>query len=138
AENLYVWPVSGAVITPFSRDELVFNKTMGDWRTHPGVDIETGAGAKVSAICAGVVEDIYEDALMGTTVVLSHPGDMRSVYANLTKVPTISKGDTVKAGTTIGAVGGTAAGETSETHHLHLEVFKGDTPVNPLDYLPGQ
>jgi len=134
----YVWPTSGKVINPYAEDELVFNPTLGDWRAHLGIDIETAANETVSAICDGVVEDIYEDPLMGTSVVIAHEGNIRSVYANLSKVPTVSQGDSVRAGDTIGAVGGTAIGEISAPHHLHLEIFKGEEIQNPLDYLPNR
>ncbi len=137
---VYQWPVKGNVIVSFAGydDTPVYNKTLKDWRAHLGLDIETDAGAKVTAIRDGTVEDIYEDPLMGTTLVITHEGDVRSVYANLSKIPTVSKGDDVKAGDTIGAVGDTAIGETAETNHLHLEVFKGDKPIDPISVLPKQ
>lgn len=136
APAVYIWPVSGSVITRFAKDELVYSKTMGDWRTHLGIDIETAPSSKVAAIRDGTVEDIYEDPMMGTTVVITHEGDVRSVYSNLSKVPTVSKGDSVKTGDIIGAVGGTAVGECAETNHLHLEIFNGDQTVDPLSILP--
>ena len=37
-------PVSGAAITPFSGDMLVKNETLGDWRTHNGIDISAATG----------------------------------------------------------------------------------------------
>ncbi len=133
---IYLWPVTGKIIVSYSKDDLVFCKTMNDWRVHLGIDIETPANAKISAVRDGTVEDVYDDPMMGTTVVIAHDGDVRSVYSNLNKIPTVAVGDTVKAGTTIGAVGNTALGETAETHHLHLEVFKGDKTVDPLGVLP--
>ena len=134
--NTYCWPAPGRVLNPFANEYPVFNKTLGDYRVHQGIDIETGPNAKVVAVCDGVVDDVYEDPLMGTTVVIVHNGDIRSVYANLSKTPAVSKGDSVKLGDTIGAVGDTAIGEASETTHLHLEIYKGEKVQNPLNYLP--
>jgi len=136
--NSYCWPAPGRVINPYTEDEFVYNKTLDDWRVHQGIDIETAPNAKVAAVCDGVVEDVYEDALMGTIVIITHNGDIRSVYANLSKTPTVSKGDGVRAGDTIGAVGGTAIVEASETNHLHLEMYKGEKIQDPLKYLPKQ
>ena len=31
-------PVSGRILNAYSGDELVYNKTLGDWRTHNGID----------------------------------------------------------------------------------------------------
>ena len=37
----------GRVLNAFSGDELVYNKTLGDWRTHNGVDYACTQGAAV-------------------------------------------------------------------------------------------
>ena len=44
------WPVPGPMLTPFSGDELVYNETLGDWRTHNGVDLAAKAGEPVKAV----------------------------------------------------------------------------------------
>ena len=36
-------PVSGRILNAYSGDELVYNKTLGDWRTHNGIDYAAGA-----------------------------------------------------------------------------------------------
>ena len=36
---VYVWPVEGAVDRPFSLEVFAYDPTMGDWRTHDGLDI---------------------------------------------------------------------------------------------------
>jgi murein DD-endopeptidase MepM/ murein hydrolase activator NlpD len=131
-----VWPAAGAVITQHSEDTLLYSKTLGDWRTHSGIDIATAAAAKVAAIRDGTVEDIYEDSLLGTVVVVAHGDDMRSLYANLTQTPAVRKGQVLKAGDTIGAVGESAAAEISETFHLHLEIHRGGAHLDPLAILP--
>ena len=48
-------PVSGRVLNSYSGDELVYNKTLGDWRTHNGVDYAADKGAEVTAPAAGKV-----------------------------------------------------------------------------------
>ncbi|MDR1157816.1 MAG: M23 family metallopeptidase [Oscillospiraceae bacterium] len=133
---VYVWPAAGAVITHHSEDALLYNKTLDDWRTHSGIDIATAAAAKVTAVRDGTVEDVYEDPLLGTVVVIAHGNDVRSLYANLARTPAVSKGQTLKAGDTVGAVGESAAAESSETFHLHLEIHQGDAHLDPLTVLP--
>ena len=133
----FVWPLSSsAVVGAFSADELVYNKTLENWRVHLGVDLESDLGAKVYAIADGTVEDVYEDPMMGTTVVIAHDGNLRSFYANLQEVPTVKKGAGVSAGDTIGGIGDTAMGEINESYHLHFAMKKGEAWVDPLQYLP--
>ena len=45
----------GRVLNAFSGDELVYNKTLGDWRTHNGVDYACTQGAAVAAPVTGKV-----------------------------------------------------------------------------------
>ena len=55
---VYVRPVSGAVLTPFSGDTLLFQPTMGDWRVHAGTDFSAEAGETVLALTDGTVQQI--------------------------------------------------------------------------------
>lgn len=42
--SVRVWPVSGERIAPYSMQELSFNQTTQDWRTHDGIDLAALAG----------------------------------------------------------------------------------------------
>ena len=137
AAPVYTWPVKGEIIRDFSLEVLAYDETMGDWRTHCGLDISAQLGTEVCAVSAGVVEAVYADDLMGTTVVIDHGGEIRSIYSNLAAVPTVEVGDAVKTGTVIGAVGETALAESGRAPHLHLEMSKNGHIVDPLQYLPG-
>lgn len=134
-ERGYIWPLSGGVLTGYSMDALVYSKTMDDWRTHNGVDIETRLGTKVLAISDGVVREVVNDDMLGTTVIIEH-GDIVASYANMASVPTVGAGDTVSLGDVIGSVGNTALAESAEQPHLHLTIQKDGATVDPLDYLP--
>lgn len=136
AVSVYTWPVKGEVIRDFSLEVLAYDETMGDWRTHCGMDISAQFGAEVCAISAGTVEAVYEDDLMGTTVVIDHGEGVKSIYSNLAAVPTVETGDAVKTGSVIGAVGETALAESGYPPHLHLEMSRDDSIVDPLQYLP--
>lgn len=136
AEPTYVWPVSGEVVVFHSLDELIYDETMSDWRTHSGIDISADVGIKVVSMSSGTVESIVNDALYGTTVTIDHGNDLKSVYSNMSASPAVSEGQTVAAGETIGSVGQTAIAESSIASHLHLEVIATGMKVDPLDYLP--
>ena len=56
---------------------------MKDYRTHSGVDIVGEEGAEVLAYTAGTVKEIYDDVLMGRTVVIEHEYGLVSYYMNL-------------------------------------------------------
>jgi murein DD-endopeptidase MepM/ murein hydrolase activator NlpD len=132
----YVWPLAGAVEVSYSMNELIYDKTMADWRTHDGVDIAAQLGTKVLAAADGTVEKVYDDDMYGTTVIISHADGMRSVYSNLAGKPTVKAGDAVNCGDIIGSVGATAAAETGEVNHLHFGMKLEDKSVDPTEYLP--
>lgn len=134
APRLIVEPLRGEVLTAFSMEELVYNRTLGDWRTHNGVDIAAKAGTTVLAACAGAVQAVTEDPLLGTTVVLEHDGGYQTTYANLQTDPGVEVGEAVSAGQIIGAVGTTAPGEDS-TPHLHFAVTLDGKAVDPGEFL---
>jgi murein DD-endopeptidase MepM/ murein hydrolase activator NlpD len=135
-ELSFVWPIPGDIAAVYSVDELVYNKTMSDWRTHDGIDIKGLLGTKVVAAADGTVTDIINDDLLGTTVIIDHGNGLKSIYANLAKTPVVKKDDKVAMGAVIGAVGDTALGETCEVSHLHFAMIKDDAPVDPCKYLP--
>lgn len=136
AASVYTWPVNGAVIHDFSLEVLAYDETMGDWRTHNGLDIAASVGTEVRAVSGGTVEMVYADDLMGTTVVIDHGNGVKSIYSNLATVPTVEKGDVVSTGTVIGAVGETALAEIGRESHLHLEMSANGIEVDPTRYLP--
>lgn len=133
---VYTWPVKGDIVSPFSLEVLAYDETMGDWRTHSGVDIFAQPGTRVLAMSSGTVSRVYTDELMGSTVVIDHGEGLVSYYHNLTASPTVSEGDEVVTGTVIGAVGDTAIAESGRPSHLHLEVSLDGRAVDPVDYLP--
>ena len=134
--SVYTWPVKGTVLNSFSPDQQVFSPTMGDWRTHDGVDIAADLGIQVKAAAGGTVSAIEQDYFMGTTVTIDHGNGMVSVYSNLAERPTVEAGDVVTTGDIIGSVGSTAKSESLTASHLHLAMIKDGVYVDPLEYLP--
>ncbi|MBP8639928.1 MAG: peptidoglycan DD-metalloendopeptidase family protein [Oscillospiraceae bacterium] len=132
----YVWPLAGEIDLPYSVTALVYNKKLGDWRTHDGIDIAAPLGTQVISACAGQVESVKTDDMGGMTVVIEHAGGLRSIYSNLAAVPTVYEGDSIMTGEVIGAVGTTAVGETKENPHLCFKMTLDGQSVNPSDYLP--
>ncbi|MBQ9270098.1 MAG: M23 family metallopeptidase [Oscillospiraceae bacterium] len=135
-EPVVLWPVQGEVAAVFSQDTLSYSRTMADWRTHEGLDIAAEADTPVCAAQDGTVTAVYEDDFLGNVVVVSHSGDLATLYANLADLPEVAAGDPVYAGQMLGRVGSSALLETAEPAHLHFEVYENGSAVDPLDYLP--
>lgn len=138
AKLVYTMPVTGSVLTSFSGDKPVFDKTMNDWRTHDGVDIAATEGTPVKACASGTVSDVKVDDEMGQEVVIDHGNGLKSIYANLTNQVTVKKGQSVDAGDTIGCVGETAESEIAVAPHLHFEMTKNGSNIDPLTQISGQ
>lgn len=132
---LVVRPLVGETVAAFSMEELQYSETMGDWRTHDGVDLAAEPGTPVCAASRGTVTDVREDDLLGTTVVIAHDGGYDTIYANLQSVPAVSVGDEVTAGQIIGSVGRTALSESRLPPHLHFSVTKDGEFVEPAEFV---
>ena len=121
-------PISGEVATGFS-EELEYNQTLREWRSHNGVDITAELGAAVTAAADGTVESVSSDYL-GTSVVVDHGGGWKIRYANISTE--LAAGGAVAAGDIVGTVAADAAEACTEPH-LHLELWLDGKAVNPLD-----
>lgn len=132
---VYEPPVNGRLIRGYAMDCLIWSKTLSQWMTHSGVDISAEAGTEIYAIAAGKIERVYQDDLMGNTVVILHEGGMRSVYMSLDGNIPVAEGDEVSARSLIGYVGSSAISECAEEAHLHFEITVEGTPVDPSDMI---
>ena len=130
-------PTVGTMMNGHSHDTPVFSNTLEEWRVHTGIDISTADAAEVVAAADGIVSAMYDDALLGRTVEITHSQNIKTVYSNLTveDAAFIKVGDEVKRGDRIGTVGDTSISELAEEPHLHFEVKLEDEAVNPLDYM---
>lgn len=122
-------PVSGRVLNGYSGDELVYNKTLGDWRTHNGIDYACAKDAAVQSPTAGTVVLAGSDGSWGPTVAIK---DSVGRVWRLCGVasPAVKEGETVSAGQTLGKVGSVSC-ECAEESHIHLEVKQDDSYLDP-------
>lgn len=128
-------PLDGTTVTVFSMTELLYDETMGDWRTHNGLDIQAAEGDAVKTAAGGIVVEVVDDELMGTTVIIEHDGGYITQYCSLLEDPPVGKGQEVFAGDIIGYVGATAAAESTMGPHLHFSVFRDGQIVDPAEYV---
>lgn len=127
-------PLKGNLMKAQSSSELMYSKTLEDWRMHNGIDIAANIGSTVCAAADGVVTDAKKDVLYGYTIVIDHGNDTKSIYCNLTGTAMVQNGKIIEKGEPIGMVGDSAICETAEEAHLHFEMTVGDVYVNPLEY----
>jgi len=83
---------------------------------HTGQDYAAPGGTPVAASADGVVIRAWNDPKGGNSVLVRHPDGSTTGYAHLNGY-TVKRGDQVKAGQPIGAVGDTG---TSTGNHLHF------------------
>lgn len=131
----YLWPVEGAVSRSYAMESLQYDATMGDWRSHDGLDIACDNGTPVLAAADGLVMQVWKDDLLGTCVEIRHDKGVHTVYGNLAPNPSVSAGQTVTRGDVLGVVGGSALGEAAEVSHLHFAMSSSGLSVDPGDYL---
>lgn len=131
-------PSKGKVTNAFSGDELVFSKTMNDWRTHNGTDYAAEIGDQVLCAADGTVKSVCQDDLLGVVVTVDHGNGIETVYSNLQSLDFIKEGKQVKKGDIIGGVGECGGLEQSDGTHLHFEIKKDGIYENPEDYFLNQ
>jgi murein DD-endopeptidase MepM/ murein hydrolase activator NlpD len=118
-------PVTGSISSRFG------SRSSSRSSIHTGLDISTPSGTGIRPISAGTVTYSAYKGSYGNLIIIDHGNGVQSYYAHCSALY-VSQGQTVDAGTTIGAVGSTG---NSTGPHLHLEIRINGTPVNPQQYL---
>ncbi len=112
----FLQPVSGSVLRPYRKGK------------NDGIDIAAGTGTAVKAAAGGTVAAITKDTDQKAILVLRHPNNVLTVYANISDI-TVKKGDKVSRGQSVAKVG------AGSPPFLHFEVREGFESVNPSKYL---
>ena len=122
AASGFIWPVSGAVVSPFG---------MRWGRMHEGIDIAAGSGTPIAAAASGTVISVGYMGGYGNLVVVDHGGGLATAYAHLSGYA-VGSGQSVSQGQVVGYVGCTGH---CYGPHLHFEVRVNGAAVDPLGYL---
>lgn len=129
----YKLPMGTEIKKEFSSDTPVLSKTMGDYRTHPGVDFEGSQGAEVCAAGNGIVTRVLADTMWGYIVEIDH-GDFTARYVGLDQGASVGIGDNVQIGQKIGTLAEIPV-EKEDGVHLHFEVIKDGKATDPFEAL---
>ena len=97
-------------------------------RAHMGVDYAAPTGAPVISVADGVVVESGFSGGFGNMVTVQHNARQSTVYAHLSRI-NVRKGQTVKQGDSLGAVGSTG---WATGPHLHFEFRINGRHVDPL------
>ncbi len=109
-----------------------FGKRWG--RMHTGLDFPAATGTRVEAAGRGVVSFAgYNTGGYGNLVIVDHRLGYQTWYAHLS-VETSYVGEPVVGGTRVGLVGSTGH---STGPHLHFEVRRNGTPIDPAPRMLG-
>jgi len=125
----FLWPTAGVVTSGYGNR---LHPILGVYRLHAGIDLGTTHGQPVYASRAGVVITAGPWGGYGNAVVLDHGNGLSSVYAHLSQV-TVRPGDLVVGLQQVGNIGSTGL---STGPHLHFEIRRNGTAVDPLGFLP--
>jgi murein DD-endopeptidase MepM/ murein hydrolase activator NlpD len=117
----FVWPVRGAVTSPFGPRWGSF---------HPGLDIDGETGDPIRAARDGVVTGISCGNGYGICSIIDHGNGLTTLYAHMVRKAMTS--GSVRKGDVIGYVGSTGFSTGS---HLHFEVRVDGEPRNPRGFL---
>ncbi|MGL5910643.1 MAG: M23 family metallopeptidase [Phycicoccus sp.] len=101
---------------------------------HQGIDFAAPIGTPVVAAAAGKVTAVRSEAQsggFGNLLIIDHGSSIETYYAHLDST-SVQVGQQVKVGERIGACGNTG---NSTGPHLHFQVNRGGTPINPRPWL---
>lgn len=134
-EDYFVLPLGTDILKDYSPDTPSYNATMGDWRTHNGVDFKGVEGDQVKAVAYGNVTLIYEDTLYGTVIEIDHGNGVTAKYCGFNgDTVEVKQGSTVEAGDLLGYLG-VVPSEKTDLSHLHFEIIYKGKNVDPLELM---
>lgn len=135
-DDSFIMPIkNGTVIKEFSGNNLVFSKTLNEWRVHQGIDIDAQAGTPVIASNAGYIKSIKKTVEHGIEITIEHKDGYKTIYSNLSSDNMVKIGEEIQKGQTISGVGRTATFEINEPDHLHFEMYKDDVLIDPMSQI---
>lgn len=133
-DSTLLWPVEGNVILDFSMDSTVYFATLEQYKYNPAILIQSEVNTPVLAAADGIVSVTGADEEIGNYVVMDLGNDYTLQYGQL-KALEVSEGQQVNAGDLIGYISEPSKYFVTEGSHLYVKLMKGETAVDPLDYI---
>ena len=117
-------PIKGVVVSPYNNA-----------KSHFGTDIASSGATSLSSVLSGTVISSDDTIESGYTIIIQHKSDLISVYKH-NKSSFVKAGDLVRTGSVIAEYGNT--GEYTSGPHLHFELWRNGTSLNPENYIEFQ
>ncbi|HEV2747839.1 MAG TPA: peptidoglycan DD-metalloendopeptidase family protein [Allosphingosinicella sp.] len=117
-------PVPGSVSSNFGMRR---HPILGYSRMHKGMDFRAGYGTPILAATDGRISAAGWAGGYGRQVRIRHAGGLMTSYSHMSRI-VARPGAQVRQGQVIGYVGSTGL---STGPHLHYELYRNGTPVNP-------
>lgn len=128
------WPTTGYVTQEFGCTGFSWEPPYGSCsHFHRGIDIANGNGTPIRAAASGVVAYVGVNPYDGAFIVdIGHSNGLDTMYVHMLVIYVVHGGQYVHEGQLIGYMGNT--GHSTGTH-LHWQVNRNGTPLNPRSYL---
>jgi murein DD-endopeptidase MepM/ murein hydrolase activator NlpD len=126
--GVMAYPSDASTSSPFG---WRIHPILGYRRFHAGLDFAASYGSKIRAADSGRVIFAGWYGGYGRAVIIDHGNGITTLYGHTSELY-VSEGQAVERGQAIGAVGSTGF---STGPHLHFEVRRNGTPVDPANYL---
>lgn len=104
---------------------------LGRLALHPGIDFRAASGASIKSAGAGTVILAAEVNGYGNMVEIDHGQGITTRYGHLSRF-NVQAGQKVEEGQVVGFAGSTGR---STGPHLHYEIRRNGTPINPMGFL---
>ena len=125
------WPIQSDFNQISSNFGVRYNPISKTKRFHKGIDIIAKKGTPVFATGHGVVAESGYTPTSGHYIIIRHGDRYSTRYLHLSKI-NVTNGQNLKKGERIGLVGNSGM---SIAPHLHYEVIKNKTVVDPIEVM---
>jgi beta-lactamase regulating signal transducer with metallopeptidase domain len=126
-----LWPVEAKNAKINSEFGMRMHPTLLIKKLHTGIDLFLPEGEIILSTANGLVIESASDGKRGIYLLIKHNDVFTTAYFHLKSVA-VKEGDKILKGQTIGYSGSTGL---STAPHLHYEVIKNGTAVDPKDFL---
>ena len=131
-----IWPVEGEIVLGYNMENTIYFPTLNQYQCNPAIVISAEVDTEVLSAAKGIVEDVYEDPVIGTTMVISIGNGYKLVYGQL-KDLAVGISDEVDAGTVLAKVSEPTKYFSVEGSNLYFALKLEDAPVDPTTFLIG-
>ncbi|WP_338709265.1 M23 family metallopeptidase [Paenibacillus amylolyticus] len=134
----YMWPVPTIARMTSEYGTRIHPVTGVRGKMHHGIDIAAGpgktGGQPIYAMAGGTVTVAGPVGGYGQAIYIDHGNGLVSKYGHLEAAMDVDPGSVVTKGQRIGRIGYGQVG-TSTGEHLHFQIEKNGSSVNPLNYV---